>query len=152
MTLLQAMSISEGFNIPGARPYINNNPLDLMWGAEAKSFGATRGDRPGGPHSFEGHDGFAVFPTVAIGWKAAQRWLSVPSHLHHGPVPGLFMDPNGTTLLAGYLGATIAQMIYRFAPPSENNTESYISGVCQRASLQRETIVTSILLQTPEVA
>jgi hypothetical protein len=153
MTLLQSMSISEGFPILGTRPHINNNPLDLMWGAEAKSFGATHGDRPGGPHSFDGFDGFAVFPDAVTGWRAAIRWLSVPAHFHKGPLPGFFLDPNGTTLVGGYLGATFAQAINRFAPPNENNTEIYISSNIARVpGLTRGTIITRELLQTPEAA
>jgi len=145
------MSVSEGFNIVNSRPHCNNNPLDLLWGMEAKSFGATHGDLLGGPHSYEGSAGFAVFPAPAIGWKAAQRWLSVPAKFHNGLLPNFFLDPDGTTLISGYLGATFAQLIYRFAPPSENNTEAYIEGTISRVpSLTRETILTHSLLQTPE--
>ncbi len=153
MTLLQSMSISEGFPVAGSRPHVNNNPLDLMWGAEAKSFGAIRGDRPGGPHSYLGFDGFAVYEKPKDGWKAAVRWLSVPAHFHNGALPGFFLDPNGTVLVAGYLGSTFAQMLYRFAPPSENNTELYIStNIARVPGLTRETIITHELLQTPEAA
>lgn len=152
MTLLQSMSVSEGFNIINSRPHRDNNPLDLMWGSEAKSFGATHGDLLGGPHSFEGSDGFAVFPDAVTGWRAAQRWLSVPAKFHSGIIHGLYLDPNGYTLVSGYLGATLAQVIYRFAPPDQNNTEAYIVGVCQRSGLTRETVLTHELLQTPEAA
>jgi hypothetical protein len=145
------MSVSEGFNIVGSRPYRDNNPLDLMWCAEAKRFGATHGDLLGGPHSFEGSDGFAVFPDAPTGWRAGKWWLSVPAIFHNGLVPGHYLDPNGKTLVAGYLGATFAQLIYRFAPPSQNNTEAYIAGCISRCpGLTRSTIITHDLLETPE--
>lgn len=150
MTLLQSFSVSEGFPVPGSRPRVNNNPGDLIWGCEAESFGATHGDRPSAS-GYKEYSGFAVFPDAATGWKALQRWLSVPAHLHAGPVNGLFFDPNGTTLVGGYLGATLAQVIHRFAPPSENNTAAYISGMCERTGLTPETVLTKALLQTPEV-
>jgi hypothetical protein len=150
MVLIESMGISEGFPVPGTRPNKNNNRLDLMWCAEAKAFGAIRGDRPGGPLSFEGYDGFAVFPDVKTGDEAAQRWLSVPAHFHQGSLPGYFLDPNGTVLVGGYLGATFAQAIYRFAPPNQNNTELYISTNIERvAGLTRGTILTPELLQLP---
>lgn len=147
MNLIQSFGMSEGFPVPGSRPQVNNNRLDLIWCAEAKAFGATHGDRPGGPHSFEGYDGFAVFPDVETGDLAAQKWLSVPAHFHQGPLPGFFMDPNGTVLVGGYLNATFAQVIYRFAPPSQNNTELYIAGTISRVpGLTRETKLTVDLL------
>jgi hypothetical protein len=151
MNLIESMGVSEGFPVAGSRPQRNNNRLDLMWGSEAKSFGALRGDRPGTPHSFLGYDGFAVFPDVKTGDEAAQKWLSIPAKFHQGPLPGFFTDPNGTTLVSGYLGATFAQVIYRFAPPNQNNTELYISSNCERVpSLTRETIITAEWLVLPE--
>jgi hypothetical protein len=147
MKLLESFGVSEGFPVAGSRPQKNNNRLDLIWCAEAKAFGATHGDRPGGPHSFDGYDGFAVFPDVETGDHAAVRWLSVPAHFHQGQLPGFFLDPDGTTLIVGYLGATYAQVIYRFAPPSQNNTELYISSNIARVpGLTRETKLTSDLL------
>lgn len=148
-TFPQAISVSEGFPVLGSRPRLNNNPGDLIWGPEAERLGAIRGDKGGYPK----YSGFAVFPTPAIGWKALVGWLSVPATFHQGPLAGYFTDPNGTTLVGGYLGATIAQVIYRFAPPSDNNnTEKYITGVCERTGLTRETVVTAELLLTPEVS
>ena len=127
MNLLESFSVSEGFPVAGSRSQRNNNPGDLIWGDEAKAFGATHGDPV-----------FAVFPDAATGWKALQRWLSVPAKFDH--------DGN---LEGGYQGATLSQVINRFAPPSENNTAAYISGVCERTGLTPETIVTEDLLQIP---
>jgi hypothetical protein len=130
MTLLQAFSVSEGYPIAGSRSQRNYNPGDLIWCAESKAFGAMRGDPV-----------FAVFPDPHTGWKALKRWLSVPAKFDH--------EGN---LVGGYCGATLSQVIHRFAPPSENNTAAYISGVCERTGLTPETIVTEELLETPEAA
>ncbi len=42
-----------------------------------------------------------------------------------------------TYRLRGY-GDTIAKMIARYAPPSENNTEAYISRLCQATDIPRD--------------
>lgn len=156
MTWLQAQSVGEGYYdenlnvIEGKRPAKNNNPLDLRWGPEAEAFGATHGDQVA-PESYKGYSGFAVFPDRRTGFRAAQRWESVPAKFVTGPVEGLYLDPNGTTLVGGYLGATLAQVCYRFTPPSDgNNTEAYLTGNCQRSGYQREMVLTEALLQTPE--
>lgn len=141
MTVPEAIAHQEGWYELGSRPRRNLNPGDLIYGAEAIEFGAT------------GTDGeFGIFPNTVTGWRALVRWLSVPAKFHQGPVEGLFLDPNGTTLVGGYLGATMAQVIYRFAPPSQNNTASYVSGLCQNADVTPGTILTVALLQTPEAA
>jgi hypothetical protein len=156
MTWLQAQSVGEGYYndalevIEGGRPARNSNPLDLRWSTEAEAFGATHGDITV-LNGYKGFGGFAVFPDARTGFRAAQRWLSVPAKFHQGPVPGLYLDPNGTTLVGGYLGATIAQVCYRFTPPSDgNNTESYIAGNCSRSGIPRTAILTEAMLQTPE--
>ncbi len=145
------MSVSEGFPVSGSRPQVNNNPLDLIWGDESERFGATHGDRPG--HIYKGYSGFAVFPTLPMGWRAAQRWLSIPAKFGQiKPKDNRPLGPSGY-LMAGYLGATFEQVIYRFAPPEDNNnTEAYIVGTMERVpGLTRQTIVTPEWLQTPEV-
>lgn len=120
----------EGFYELNKRPQRNRNPGDLSWGAEADSFGATCGD----PR-------FAIFPDVHTGWRALQRWLSVPAKF----------DKDGK-LVGGYLGATIEQAINRFAPPGENNTSLYVATVCKNTGHRPDTILTPELLQTPEAA
>lgn len=42
-----------------------------------------------------------------------------------------------TYRVRGY-GDTIAKMIARYAPPSENNTEAYISRLCQETDIPRD--------------
>ena len=127
-TFLQAVATMEGFYVTGDRPQRNNNPGDLEYGDESIRFGAT------------GTDGrFAIFPDVETGWKALQRWFSIPARF----------DRNGT-LVGGYLGATIAQAIHRFAPPGENDSNGYVSRVVEMTGFAPSTILTLHLLQTPE--
>lgn len=118
----------EGFYANGSRPQRNNNPGDLIFGSEAKAFGAISGD----PR-------FAIFPDPKTGWKALQRWLSIPAKY----------DALGG-LVGGYLGATLGQVVNRFAPPNENNTDHYIATVCDVTGLTPTTPITPEILQTPE--
>lgn len=124
MTFSEAIAREEGFYTNGSRPQRNNNPGDLLWGDEAQRFGATHGD----PH-------FAVFPDVETGWDALKKWLSVKAKI----------DGNGN-LLAGYLGAPISKVIYRFAPPGENNSSAYLRNVCAWAEVTPDTILTAEIL------
>ena len=128
MTLLEAMAHMEGFFINGDRPNRNHNPGDLEWGPETARFGALHGD----PR-------FAVFPDVKTGWKAFQSWLSIPARF----------DSNGA-LIGGYCGATLQQVIDRFAPPNENNSTLYINFVSKNTGITPETVVTAGMLVTPE--
>lgn len=128
MTLLQAIAKREGYGQPGNRPTRNNNPGDLEFCKESEAFGADHGDPT-----------FAVFLNSQDGWTALRRWLSVPAHFE--PVEG-----GGRKLVAGYMGATLAEAITRFAPPSNNNTAAYIADVCTWTGLEPETILTPELL------
>ena len=120
MTLLEAIAREEGYYVSGSRPQRNNNPGDLIFCAESQRFGATHGD----PR-------FAVFPDDMTGWNALRRWLSVPAEFENG------------NLVAGYLGATLEQIVNRFAPPVENQTASYMANVCTWTSLSPSSIITS---------
>lgn len=63
---------------------------------------------------------FFTFVAPEWGYRAALRTLQNYERIH-----GL---------------KTLRQWIYRWAPPSENDTEGYINFVCQRAGLGPETI------------
>lgn len=127
MLLLEAMAREEGWYVTDSRPARNCNPLDLEYCSETIRMGALKGD----PR-------FAVFATARDGWLAAQKWLSVPAEFEEGK------------LVAGYCGATLEQAINRFAPPTENETSSYVVNVCTWTGLTPETIVTLDLLALPE--
>jgi len=129
MLLLETMAHMEGYFTPGSRPERNNNPLDLMYGPEAKAFGATGGD----PR-------FAIFPDAKTGWLAGARWLGIPARFS-----------TSGDLIGGYLGATLKQVINRFAPPNENDTVNYLNYVCAHAEVTEDTILTTELLELPNV-
>jgi hypothetical protein len=125
--LVPAMARCEGWYARGAepnRPQRNNNPLDLTYCSESAAFGATGGD----PR-------FAVFPDAATGWRAARRWLLVPARF----------DAAGN-LVGGYCGATLRQIINRFAPPSENDSSQYLEDVATMTSIKPDQIVTADMI------
>lgn len=124
MTFLEAIAREEGFYTEGSRPQRNHNPGDLVFCTESIHFGATGGDGR-----------FAIFPSEAVGWDALRRWLSVPAKF----------DPSGD-LVGGYLGATVRQVINRFAPPYENETQAYVRNVCAWAEVQPDDVVTAEML------
>lgn len=128
MVLLEAIAHQEGFYSPKSRPARNNNPGDLMWGPETKGFGATSGD----PR-------FAIFPSLTLGWIGLQRWLSVPAKF----------DKSGN-LVGGYLGATLKQAIFRFAPPNENHSDIYLGYVIAQTGLTEDTPLTKEILNIPQ--
>ena len=125
-TLLQAMAREEGWYAhedEPTRPQRNNNPLDLTYCGETISAGAVSSDGR-----------FAQFADAADGWNAARRWLLVPAHLESGH------------LVAGYCGASLEQVINRFAPPAENQTSAYLANVCTWAGLTPQSIVTAEMI------
>jgi hypothetical protein len=122
-TLLQAIATYEGFYQSCSRPCRNNNPGDLVWGTEAKFFGAIKGDPE-----------YAVFESTDDGWFALQKWLSVPAKFEDGK------------LVAGYLGATLEQVIFRFAPPSTNDSQAYLDFVCGETGYAPSTVLTLEML------
>ena len=122
-TFLTAIATEEGYYVDGSRPHRNNNPGDLIWGSEAERFGATHGD----PR-------FAVFPNPQTGWEALKRWFSIPAHYEDGK------------LVAGYLGAKIKDAVFRFAPPEENNSDSYLANVLTWTGLSGEDVLTTEIL------
>ena len=126
-TLLEAMARQEGFYSDGLtpdRPQANNNPLDLIYCNESASYGATGSDNR-----------FARFPDVATGWDAARRWLSVPAKFSAGG-----------DLVGGYCGATLQQVIFRFAPPNENQTSQYLANVCAWTGFTPQTVIDQAIL------
>lgn len=105
MTLLVAIATIEGFYVPGSRPNRNNNPGDIEWGAFARMHGATSLEIPKGNEPAR----FAFFPTPSVGFAALHALLTTTS----------------------YYTLTIEEAINRYAPPSENQTGSYVEFVCR---------------------
>jgi hypothetical protein len=128
MLLLEAIAHEEGFYKVGSRPQRNNNPGDLVYGNESIRFGAVSSDGR-----------FAIFPDLLTGWNALRRWLSIPAIIKNGLLEG------------GYLGATIEQAIYRFAPPTENRSDLYLQYVTSMTGLDSHQILTLEMLEVPNV-
>lgn len=95
-----AIARMEGFFIEGSRPQRNNNPGDIEWGTFAELHGALHPEFPYGR--------FAVFPSPAVGFAALVALLKTPV----------------------YAALTVAEAINRYAPPVENNTDTYVKLVC----------------------
>lgn len=128
LTLLEAMARKEGYNIhrPMNRATRNNNPGNLEWGPFAREHGATHIEVI--PEGYISSPRFAYFPSIELGWKAMR-----------------------TRLLTGmYKGLTLRQAIYKWAPPTENDTESYIKYVAHHTGHSEHDYVKDILREEEE--
>jgi hypothetical protein len=113
----------------GSRSYRNNNPGNLVFSNNLRKIdpGVTLENNPYGKNVF------AHFTTAELGVRALvedkiKRW-------GNGNMP---VTPGNTTLIEQKKGGpqykngtlpTIAQFVYTYAPPNENNTELYISNL-----------------------
>ena len=89
----------------------NNNPLNIR-----------KGKNPwvgeiSSPQGEVGRGLFCQFSTMQDGWRAA--FLLLKKYMN------------------AYKLRTVAQIIRRWAPPTENNTEAYIRSVCERSHIDR---------------
>ena len=96
------------------RSYRNNNPGNIIFGPFARKY-------EGQMEKCE-NARFAVFPTAAKGVHALVALLSGIS----------------------YKDLNIKEAIYRYAPASENATESYINFVCTYANLQPDMVIANL--------
>ena len=120
-TLLQAIAQIEGFGAsPTNRPTRNNNPgnINMAGWLAVPPYNAVMEDKPG-----VGNPRFAKFPTVEVGWLALRNLLLGPS----------------------YCNLTIEKAINRYAPPSENNTNGYVSFVCREVGCQPSDLVKDVM-------
>lgn len=111
MNLLEAIAKEEGFYLLGSPAQRNHNPGNIEYGRFAAAHGAI-GAAKGAHH-------FAIFPNDAAGFACMRLLFQAPA----------------------YKGKTIAQAIAEWAPPSENDTQSYIAHVCKWTGLSPDTIV-----------
>ena len=117
MTLREAMARKEGFGLsPLNRPTRNNNPGNIEYGAFARKHGGRLEIIPRGLAS---RPRFAHFPSEAKGWEAMR-------HL----------------LLSRYKGLTLKQAIFRWAPPTENDSQAYVQFVSRRTGLKPQSKLT----------
>lgn len=118
MRLTEAIARMEGFYVPGSRAQRSNNPGNIEWGAFAQANGADRIEVTG-PH---GKPRFAHFPSPEVGFDALKALL-----------------------LKHYKGLTVAQMMQKYAPPCENNTQNYTKNVCEWTDLTPQTVIDKYL-------
>lgn len=96
----------------------------------------TRDNNPGdlrhSPHSFHTGDRNAIgqIPTAEEGWADLERQLELFAHR----------------------GMTLAEAIYTFAPPSENDSDRYLKFVCDGLGLSADTLVADALRIPMEIA
>lgn len=122
LTLCQAVAQYEGFGPPAHRATRNNNPGDIEWGAFARMYGATRIEEIPQQFAAKEQPRFAYFPSVDMGFEAMKHLLA-----------------------RDYVGMTVSQMLNKYAPPSENNTQLYIDFVCEKCLCTPDTPISKVL-------
>lgn len=99
-SIAQAIQQQEGY-YPGSLAYQNNNPGNLVYAGQA---GAT-----------PGAGGFASFSSYNAGYQAMLNQIN--------------LDASRGTDASGNPTTTVSQLLTSWAPPSQNDTASYISNV-----------------------
>jgi hypothetical protein len=140
MQIVEILEVGPGWNkvrladgnvytLDGAYSWRSNNPGNIEYGDFARSLGAIgEGAVPAGRKR-----GFAIFPTLEDGQRAREvLQFESPSYLNADNA-----DRWGHAYPAGSIGAAI----YRYAPPTENDTEGYIRQVSNAAGVPPETLM-----------
>jgi hypothetical protein len=111
----------------GSRSYRNNNPgnLDYSRNLQIVAPGVTLEKNPYGKKNR-----FAAFPTAESGVKALietkiRAWARGNMPVTVGNTTLIKKNNGGSPYKAGN-SPTVAQFVYTYAPPNENNTEKYI--------------------------
>lgn len=119
LTFSEAIAREEGFNVKGSRAQRNNNPGNLNFAKwEADLYGATLETSRAGEEAR-----FACFPTPEAGMSALKHLIA-----------------------DDYLGLSIRRAIYKWAPPTENHSDSYVSNVSTWMEQSPDTILTMELV------
>lgn len=110
----------------------SNNPGNIEWGPFAESMGAIgEGAVPKGRQR-----GFAIFPSIEAGQAAREKLqFESASYLNADNA-----DQWGHNYPKGSIGAAI----YRYAPPTENDTEGYIRAVAGAAGVDGNTLMSDL--------
>jgi hypothetical protein len=119
LTFMQAIAREEGFGIPGSRATRNNNPGNLDMEPWLAGFGA----RLETPISAKEEPRFAQFPDANSGWAAVKELL-----------------------IRSYVGLTVSRALNKWAPPTENQTNSYIDNVCGWTGFTPDEVLTEAML------
>lgn len=75
------------------------------------------------PHLPHDDKGFVIFPSQDAGWRALERQVELDASRRH----------------------TLETFLFKYAPPSENNTENYIRFVSQRVGIPRDVPLSDLL-------
>ena len=117
MTILEAIAHMEGFYVPGSRAARNLNPGNLNFAPWlAKKYGAVLETCPAGEHPR-----FARFKTVEDGKDAIRTLLTNPP----------------------YEGKSLSGIFNIYAPPSENQTNTYTAFVAHETGLSPDAVPTA---------
>lgn len=126
VSLCTAIAREEGFFVPGSRAWRNNNPGNIDYGPFAIVNGATKIESI--PVGYNEVARFAYFPDDQIGFNC----MSVLLH-------------------DDYVGRTVKEAVARWAPPTENNDQSYLTNICTMTGLTPDTVLTDELVKVPEI-
>ena len=154
--LALAIGTKEGWNATsnggvGSRSYRNNNPGNLDFSENLKSIDSNV-VLENNPY---GENRFAHFTTAELGVKALieskiKRWGLGNMPITEGN-QNLIVNKKGGKKWIKNTPPTLAQFVYTFAPPNENNTEKYIQDLILSLSkiqpkITRDTLVKNILV------
>jgi hypothetical protein len=120
MTIPEAIAHMEGFYVNGSRAKRNNNPGNVQYGLFAMNHGSKRAEVVEETEIAR----FAYFPDTTIGFKCLVSLLQ--SDL--------------------YKGTTIAKMVARYAPSTENNSLNYVQVLCKLTGLTPDTVIDNYLV------
>lgn len=120
----------------GSRSYRNNNPGNLDYSNNLRKIdpGVTLENNPFyNPNNQSSFNRFAHFTTAELGAKALvedkiKRWGNGNMPVTAGNTTLIEQKKGGPQYKKG-VAPTIAQFVYTYAPPNENNTELYISNL-----------------------
>lgn len=98
-------------------------------------------------------EGFGVAGAIPTAHNNPGDLEHAPGETHDdGSVIGEFIDPSaGWAALEAQLlkyanrGLTVQQMVYVYAPPTENDTDAYLDFICQGLGCQPDTLVKDAL-------
>ena len=119
LSIAEAIAREEGWNLtPPARCRRNSNPGNLDYESWEQPFGGILETVPPGERAR-----FAVFPDAPSGFAALVHLCGFPK----------------------YAGKSLANLIQAWAPPTENNTSSYLQNICTWTGLTPDTIIDAYL-------
>lgn len=104
------------YHVGGSRSWRNNNPGNLRPSSITEKFNQIGKEKTSSESAY-----FAIFENVEYGKKAHKYLLT---------------NVYGTS--------SINDMLYKYAPPSENDTEAYVKFICNRTGLSKSAIIGSL--------